>query len=124
MGEAITDPSIASTASSRAMPLFSASRTPSLNASIWTAKERLIAIFIVTAVPFSPTWNTFGAIASSTGLARSSTSRPPPTISEAFPCSTVTDVPDTGASSMSAPAARTCSASARVFAGLAVLMST
>ena len=52
----------------RRCPLFSASSTPSLNASICTASERLIAIFIVTADPLGPTWNTFGPIASSTGL--------------------------------------------------------
>src|SRR5439155_10696303 len=48
IGDAITEASITSTARSRAMPVFSASNRPSLNASICTARERLIAIFIVT----------------------------------------------------------------------------
>jgi len=106
------------------MPDFSASRTPSLNASICTASDRLTAIFIVTAAPLGPRWNTFGPIASRIGFTRSKASSSPPTMTEAFPCSTVIDVPDTGASSICAPTAATCSASARVFAGLAVLMST
>ena len=84
----------------------------------------MIAIFIVTAVPFGPRWKTFGPIASSTGFARSNASSSPPTMIETFPCSTVIDVPDTGASSICPPTAATFSASARVFAGLAVLMST
>src|ERR1700722_4220018 len=44
-----------STATSRAIPLFSASSTPSEKASICTAKLRLIAIFIESASPLSPT---------------------------------------------------------------------
>jgi hypothetical protein len=106
------------------MPLFSASSTPSLNASICTASERLTAIFIVTAAPLGPTWMTRGPIASSTGIARANASSEPPTMSDALPCSTVIDVPDTGESSISAPAAAIRSASARVQAGLAVDMST
>ncbi len=56
IGEAITDFSSASTAISRAMPAFSASRTASANASICTARPRLVAIFIVLARPSGPTW--------------------------------------------------------------------
>src|SRR5580658_6701887 len=44
-----------STATLRAMPLFSASNTPSLNAIICTARLKLIAIFIESARPLSPT---------------------------------------------------------------------
>ena len=106
------------------MPLFSAISTPSLKASICTASERLIAIFIVTAAPFGPTWKTFGPIASRIGLTRSNVASSPPTISDALPWSTTIAVPDTGASSICAPVPATCAASARVFAGLAVLMST
>ena len=76
------------------MPLFSASSTPSLNASICTASERLIAIFIVTAEPFSARCGTpSGPIASRIGFTRSNASSSPPTISDALPCSTVIDVP-------------------------------
>ena len=45
-------------------------------------------------------------------------------MTDAFPCSMVIDVPETGASSICAPTSATFSASARVFAGRAVLMST
>ena len=45
---------ITSTAVSRGMPLFSASSTPSENASICTARLRLIAIFIDSARPLAP----------------------------------------------------------------------
>src|SRR3990172_9497108 len=55
MGEAITLLSRTSTATSRLMPLFSASSTPSLKASICTARLKLVAIFIETANPFLPT---------------------------------------------------------------------
>ena len=107
------------------MPLFSASSTPSLNASICTASERLIAIFIVTAEPFGPRWNTFGPIASSTGLhALERVLVAADHDREPSPARRVIDVPETGASSICAPTSATRSASARVFAGLAVLMST
>ena len=49
IGLAITDFSIASTATSRGIPSFSASRTPSEKATIWTCRLRLIAIFISSA---------------------------------------------------------------------------
>ena len=55
IGDAITLLSNTLTAVSRSMPLFSANKTPSLNASICTARLRLVAIFIVTAKPFLPT---------------------------------------------------------------------
>ena len=47
----------------------------------------------------------------------------PPTIIESLPCSSVMTLPDTGASTMSAPCSRTFAASARLTAGLTVLMS-
>src|SRR5262249_7524827 len=55
IGEAITLPSSTSTATSREIPPFSARRTPSLNATICTARLRFVAIFISTAWPLSPT---------------------------------------------------------------------
>src|SRR5579859_375109 len=55
IGEATALLTSTSTATSRAMPLFSASSTPSENASICTARLRLIAIFIDRANPLSPT---------------------------------------------------------------------
>ena len=55
MGDAITLFSRTSTAVSRGMPLFSASSTPSLKASICTARLKLVAIFIETAKPLPPT---------------------------------------------------------------------
>src|SRR5579864_178376 len=55
MGEATALLTSTSTATSRATPLFSASSTPSENASICTARLRLIAIFIESASPLSPT---------------------------------------------------------------------
>jgi len=55
IGEAITLLNKTSAATSRLIPLFSARRTPSLKASIWTARLRFVAIFMVTARPLSPT---------------------------------------------------------------------
>src|SRR5208283_1804997 len=49
IGDAITLCVSTSTATSRAIPLFSASSTPSQNASIWTARLRLVPIFITSA---------------------------------------------------------------------------
>src|SRR5947208_1058765 len=120
IGDAITLESITSTALSRAMPLFSASRTPSLNATLCTCSCRLTALFIVTALPFAPTWKTFGPIASSTGRTRSYTSASPPTMIESLPCSSVLTLPDTGASSIAAPSSATRSASSRMPDGLCV----
>ena len=57
-----------STATSREIPLFSASSTPSLNASICTAKLRLWAIFRDSALPLSPTCVTLGPRSSRIGL--------------------------------------------------------
>src|ERR1044071_3441627 len=53
------------------MPLFSASSTPSLKASICTARLKFVAIFIETARPLGPTCVTLGPIASRIGRARS-----------------------------------------------------
>jgi len=55
IGEAIALFTSTSTATSREMPLFSAKSTPSENASICTARLRLVAIFITSASPLSPT---------------------------------------------------------------------
>src|SRR5579859_2438218 len=60
IGEAITLCVRTSTATSRAIPLFSASSTPSQNASICTARLKFVPIFITSARPFSPTYVTFG----------------------------------------------------------------
>src|SRR5712691_633562 len=124
IGDATTLASSTSTAVSRGMPLFSASSTPSLNASICTARLRFVAIFIVTAAPFGPTWKTFGPIASRIGFTRANTSASPPTITDSFPCSSVMTEPDTGASSICAPSSATFSAIARVLARVVVDMST
>src|SRR5271165_566594 len=112
-----------STATSRAMPLFSASSTPSENANICTARLRLMAIFMDNASPLSPTKLTFGPMSSSSGLMWSKVSFRPPTITDNFPSCRVITLPETGASTMSAPTARTFAASARLTAGLTVLMS-
>ena len=58
------------------------------------------------------------------GTSRSKAVRSPPTIIESLPSSRVITLPDTGASSMRAPQAIACAASARLAAGLTVLMST
>src|SRR5215469_17908437 len=55
IGDAITLCVNTSTATSRLIPLFSASSTPSQNASIWTAWLRFVPIFITNARPLSPT---------------------------------------------------------------------
>ena len=124
IGEATTDFSSASTARSRAMPAFSASRTASLKASICTARPRFVATFIVFASPSSPTWVIAVPIASRNGRTRSSAPASPPTMNEAWPCSTVIVLPETGTSSSAAPRAATGAASSRTTAGDTVLMST
>ena len=58
------------------------------------------------------------------GDTRSNAAASPPTMTESLPCSSVITLPDTGASSMTAPRSATRSASARLAAGLTVLMST
>src|SRR5438445_560378 len=55
IGDAITLLSSTATAVSRGIPPFSASATPSLKASICTARLRFVAIFMSTAWPFPPT---------------------------------------------------------------------
>src|SRR5580698_3239156 len=55
IGEAIALLVSTSTATSRLIPLFSASNTPSQKANICTAKFRLVAIFMESARPLSPT---------------------------------------------------------------------
>src|SRR5215510_12636454 len=97
IGEAMTDLSKTSTARSRAIPAFSASATASLNASICTARLRFVATFIVTASPSSPTWVIVGPIARRWPRTFSSAAGSPPTMNESWPASTVTALPDTGA---------------------------
>ena len=55
---------------------------------------------------------------------RSNVSGLPPTMTESLPCWRVMTLPETGASTMSAPFSRTLAASARLTAGLTVLIST
>src|SRR6267143_4349251 len=68
IGDAITLCVSTSTAVSRAIPLFSASKTPSENASICTARLRFIAIFMESARPLSPTYVTLGPMSSRSGF--------------------------------------------------------
>src|ERR1700678_2800730 len=103
-----------STATSRAMPLFSASKTPSQNAIICTARLRFVAIFIASAKPLSPTRVTFGPMSSKIGFRRSNVSRRPPTITDSFPSCRVITLPETGASIMSAPFSRVLAATLRL----------
>src|SRR3984893_7204012 len=124
MGEAMTLCVRTSTATSRAIPLFSASSTPSLNASICTARLKLVPIFITSARPLSPTYVTFGPMSSSKGFTFSKVSLRPPTITESFPSFSVITLPDTGASTMSPPFSRIFPAISRLNAGLTVLIST
>ena len=84
---------------------------------------RLTAIFIDSASPLSPTWVTFGPMSCSSGFSRSNVSLRPPTMTDSLPCCSVITLPETGASTMSAPFSRTLAASARLTAGLTVLMS-
>src|SRR5882757_5985944 len=124
IGDAITLCVRTSTATSRAIPLFSANSTPSQNASICTARLRLVPIFITSARPFSPTYVTFGPISSSKDFTFSNVSLRPPTITESFPSCSVITLPDTGASPMSPPFSRIFPAISRLNAGLTVLIST
>ena len=103
IGLAITELSIASTATSLSMPSFSARSSPSLNATICTCSERLIASFNSSACPLSPMRFTTGPMSSRIGRTRSNASSSPPTMIESFPCSSVDTDPDTGASSITAP---------------------
>src|SRR5580658_9632584 len=118
MGDATALCVSTSTAVSRAIPLFSASNTPSEKACICTARLRLTAIFMASARPLSPTCVTFGPMSSSSGFTFSKVSLRPPTITDSLPSCSVITLPETGASTMSAPFARTFSASPRLTAGL------
>ena len=62
---------------------------------------------MVLARPSGPTWVTAVPIASSQGRTRSSAATSPPTMNEAWPCSTVIVLPETGTSSRAAPRALT-----------------
>src|ERR1700685_1526766 len=123
MGEATPLFVSTSTSTSRAMPLFSASSTPSLKANICTARLRLMAIFIDSARPLSPTWVTFGPMSCKSGFTFSNVSLRPPTITDSLPSCSVITLPETGESTMSAPSSRTFVANVRLALGLIVLMS-
>src|SRR5580658_10089427 len=114
IGEAIALLVSTSTAMLRAMPLFSASKTPSQNAIICTARLRFVAIYIESARPLSPTKVTFGPMSSKIGFRRSNVSRRPPTITDSFPSCRVITLPETGASIMSAPFSRVLAATLRL----------
>src|SRR5882672_2614694 len=124
IGEAITLCVSTSTAISRAIPLFSASSTPSENASICTARLRFVPIFITSARPLSPTYVTFGPMSCKSGFTFSKVSLRPPTITDNFPSCSVITLPETGESTMSPPFSRTLAATSRLYAGLTVLIST
>ena len=122
-GEETTLDSIDSTAVSRSTPPRSASATPSQNPITCTTRARLIATFICSAWPFSPTRRTFGPIALNTGSARSNAACDPPAKIASSPASSVATLPETGASSISAPASATRSAIPALACGAIVLMS-
>ena len=114
---------MASTATSRSTPPFSASATASPKQITSTISSRLTAIFIWQASPLPPMRVTFGPIASSTGLARSKAASSPPIITEALPAFTVTGLPEIGPSSMNEPALANSAATSRLASGSMVLMS-
>src|SRR6266576_3960420 len=124
IGDAITLCVSTSTAVSLLIPLFSASSTPSQNASICTAKLKFTPIFMTSACPFSPTCVTFGPMSSSSGFTFSKVALRPPAITESLPSCKVITLPETGASNRSPPFSRTFSASSRLNAGPTVLIST
>ena len=84
---------------------------------------RLMATFMVTASPSGPMGVIDAPMERRKGRTRSSAAASPPTKNASLPCSTVTALPDTGASRKAPPAAATSAPSARVTAGLTVLMS-
>src|SRR5215469_2796713 len=124
IGDAITLCVSTSTAVSLLIPLFSASRTPSQNASICTARLKFTPIFITSACPFSPTCVTFGPMSCSSDFTFSNVSLRPPAITESLPSCKVITLPETGESTRSPPFSRTFSAISRLNAGLTVLRST
>ena len=83
-----------------------------------------MATFMSTAWPWPPTCVTVGPMSRRIGATRSKVASSPPTMTESRPCSSEITLPETGPSSISAPRASTRSASARLAAGLTVLMST
>ena len=114
---------MASTATSRPTPPFSASATASPKQITSTISSRLTAIFIWQARPLPPIRVTLGPIASSTGFTRSNAASSPPIITEACPAFTVTGLPDNGPSSMMEPALAKAAATSRLASGSMVLMS-
>jgi hypothetical protein len=74
--------------------------------------------------PLSPTWVTLRPSRRSSGWAVWNPSSGPPTIIARVPLSAAGTLPDTGASIMMAPTARTRRARSRLARGLTVLMST
>ena len=83
----------------------------------------MTASFTCRAWPLSPTRVTFGPIASSTGLIRAYASSLPPIMIASWPCSRVVRLPETGASTIIAPASATRAASRRLASGEIVDMS-
>src|SRR6516162_9033422 len=71
IGDATTLCRRTSSAVSRGIPLFSASNTPSVSARICVGRLRLMAIFMTSARPFSPTCVALGPSSRSSGLTRS-----------------------------------------------------
>src|ERR1019366_2528726 len=123
IGEATALFTRTSTATLRAMPLFSASRTPSQKASICTARLRLMPIFMARARPLSPTCVTLGPMSWRRVLIFPKVSLRPPTMMESLPSCRVMTLPETGASTISAPVLRTRSAAPRLTCGLTVEIS-
>ena len=74
--------------------------------------------------PLSPTWTMFRPIDLSSGNTRSKAATVPPTITDRVPSIAPCCPPDTGASSISTPFARSISAIRRVTDGEIVLLST
>ncbi len=122
-GEATTDLSMASTATARSTPPFSARATASQKTTISTIRARLMATFICTAVPDGPMWLTLEPMSYSTGFTFSKAPASPPTMVEAVPAATVTGLPERGASSMVRPRSANAAAVARLTCGSMVLMS-
>ena len=123
IGEPIALCVITSRATVRSTPPRSASSTPSLKASICTARLRLMASLRSRAWPASGTKVTVVPSWRRIGSTRSNASAGPPAMMAKLPASTAGTLPETGAASIAAPSEATCSASARLVCGLTVLMS-
>ena len=124
IGEPIGLALMTSAATSGSTPARSASSSPSLKASVCTARLMLIASLRISPWPFGPTWVTVWPSSRSSGSTAANACRSPPTMIASVPLSAWGMLPETGASSIWAPRARTRSASRRLACGLTVLMST